>query len=384
MKNIIQESEIICKCLEKIKLQKKISRIAVKHILAIIIAAFSLGYKGKTVNFEKYSPCHRTTIAHFLNEGKWKESVLEEQIKTEVLSIMYRESIESGEPIYCMTDDTILSKTKPSSQAVHPIEDAYFHQSHLKRKQDYGHQAVSIMLSCNGVTLCYAVEMYDKSKSKIQIVADIADELPTAPVASYFLCDSWYTSEKLINTFLAKGFYTVGAIRTNRVIYPCNVKKRINECALFMRETDPNICLVTVGKRQYYVYRYEGSLNEINDAVVLISYPKDAFGNVKALRAFICTNTSLTTDEILDIYAQRWHIEVFFRQCKNTLAFDKYQIRSAVGIKRFWLIMSLVHFLCCVGTGTHLSFQDGFSFFNKNFNKSTLLLSTNAALIIFP
>ena len=36
-------------------------------------------------------------------------------------------------------------------RALHPIEDAYFHQSHLKGKQDYGHQAVAVMLSCNGI-----------------------------------------------------------------------------------------------------------------------------------------------------------------------------------------------------------------------------------------
>ncbi len=87
-------------------------------------------------------------------------------------------------------DDTIASKTKPSSQAKNPIEDAYFHQPHLKRKQDYSHQAVAGMLSCNGIVLSYTIVMYDKSKSKIDIVRDIAMELPVPPVISYFLCDS--------------------------------------------------------------------------------------------------------------------------------------------------------------------------------------------------
>ena len=32
-------------------------------------------------------------------------------------------------------------------RALHPIEDAYFQQSHLKGKHDYGHQAVAVMLS---------------------------------------------------------------------------------------------------------------------------------------------------------------------------------------------------------------------------------------------
>jgi len=67
---------------------------------------------------------------------------------------------------------------------LNPIEDAYFHQSHLKRKQDYGHQAVAIMLSCNGIVLNYAIVMYDKSKSKIDIVRDIAKELPRYLVLS--------------------------------------------------------------------------------------------------------------------------------------------------------------------------------------------------------
>ena len=79
--------------------------------------------------------------------------------------------------MFCIVDDTISSKTKPSSRALHPIEDAYFHQSHLKGKQDYGHQAVAVMLSCNGIVLNYAIVMYDKSKSKVKIVQEIAEEL---------------------------------------------------------------------------------------------------------------------------------------------------------------------------------------------------------------
>ncbi|MFR3140232.1 MAG: hypothetical protein ACLTPC_09710 [Lacrimispora saccharolytica] len=96
----------------------------------------------------------------------------------------------SGQPIYCIVDDTIASHTRPSSQAVHPIEAAYFHQAHLKGGQDYGYQAVSIMLSCNGITLSYAVILYNKSRSKIQIVQEIVEELPAVPVISYFLCPS--------------------------------------------------------------------------------------------------------------------------------------------------------------------------------------------------
>ena len=100
--------------------------------------------------------------------------MLSDTLKRSVIEIIYSEAARTGKPVFCIVDDTIASKTKPSSRALHPIEDAYFHQSHLKGKQDYGHQAVSVMLSCNGIVLNYAFVLYNKSISKIDIVQDIA------------------------------------------------------------------------------------------------------------------------------------------------------------------------------------------------------------------
>ena len=99
---------------------------------------------------------------------------------------------------------------------------------------------------------------------------------------------------------------------------------------------------MTAGNRQYYVYRYEGNLNGVENAVVLISYPKEAFQCPKALR----TDVSLGTEEILNQYVERWPVEIFFRQSKGKLAFSQYQIRTSEGIHRYWLLMSLAHLIC--------------------------------------
>ncbi len=256
MRNSIYESASIYKCLREIKLCEKLSRIAIKHIMTILITMYRVGYRGKTVDFARNSPHHRTTIAHFLNQGKWDDKEVEKILKRAVIKRIYSEAERTGQPIMCIVDDTIASKTKPSSQALHPIQDASFHYSHLKRKQDYGHQAVSMLLSCNGITLNYAVVLYDKeTASKIQIVCDLAAELPIAPVKSYFLCDSWYTCKKVMVAFLTKGFYTIGALKTNRVIFPCGIRQQIREFAKYLRKSDNNVHLVTVGDRQFYVYR---------------------------------------------------------------------------------------------------------------------------------
>lgn len=227
------------------------------------------------------------------------------------------------------------------------------------------------MLSCNGLILNYAIIIYNKSKSKIDIVREIAEELSIPPVIPYFLCDSWYTTGKLSNAFIKKGFYMIGAIKTNRVIFPCSIKQGIHEFAFYISKQKTN--LVTVGSRKFYVYRYEDKLNGRVNTVVLISYPENAFHDPKALHAFICTDVSLTTMKILDAYVEQWSMELFFRQSKEKLALDKYQIRSSQGIHRYWLLMSLVHLLCCTKTGKFCSFEDGYAYFQREFDRERIL-----------
>ena len=247
-KYYIHHSSFIYNQFKKLNLCKFYSNRVINHLMSILISIFISGYHGKTTDFAKNSSCHRTTIAHFLNSGKWNDSLLSDTLKQSVIEIIYSEAARTGNPVFCIVDDTIASKTKPLSRALHPIEDAYFHQSHLKKKQDYGHQAVAVMLSCNGIVLNYAFVMYNKSISKIDIVQNIAKEL-----------------------------------------------------AAELSVTHNGFDLATVKKRKYYVYRYEGNLNGIENAVVLLSYPEKAFGNPKALRAFISTNVDLSTQEILRI-----------------------------------------------------------------------------------
>ena len=267
--NSIHHSNHIYNYFKSLKLGLILSDVYHNHLMTIMVSIFLCGYRGKTIDFAEVSCQHRTTTA---------------------------------------------SHTKPSSQALHPIEAAYFHQSHLKGCQDYGHQVVSVMLSCNGIILNYAVILYDRSKSKIRIVQEIAEELPVAPVISYFLCDSWYTSAKVMDSFIRKGFYTIGALKTNRIIYPCGIRRKVSGFVLHLKKTDSDVSLVIVGGREFYVYRYEGKL-----------------------------------------------------------ALDKYQIRSRMGIQRYWLIMSLAHYMCCMHSGKYCTFEEGYRYFQEQIKTEQLM-----------
>ena len=364
MKKSIHDSEEIINSLKTKDLYETLTAYALEYIMVILVSIFSAGYRGKTVDMEQHSERHRTSISRFLRNEEWDDNGLEGAMKALVIKTIYEESERSGKPVYCIIDDTIASKTKPGSKAKHPIESADFHYSHLKKKQDYGHQIVGVLLSCNGITLPYGMILYNKTDSKIDIAAHIAEELPTAPNLSYLLCDSWYVCGKVMDAFLSKGFYTIGGLKSNRILFPYGARLSVSELAgkLVEAQCRELFHIVTVKGRKYWVYRYEGKLNKIENAVVLLCYPVKAFGMAKALRAFISTNAALSDQEVLDFYTTRWEIEVYFRDCKNRLALDKYQIRSAEGISRYWLIASLAYLIACFESKS-FDFSEGFTIF---------------------
>ena len=257
MNTSIHESETIVNSLKEKNLYELFSAYVIKHLITILIAVFSTGYHGKTVDFANHSDCHRTTLGYFLNHGKWDETILETAVKMSVLSIIYEEAKRSGKPVFCIVDDTISSKT--------------------------------------------------------------------APTLSYLLCDRWYTCKKLMEAFIKKGFYTVGALKTNRILYPNGIRKSVRKLAEILKEKHAvsSFRSVTVKGRKYYVYRYEGNLHGIENAVVLLTFPEGKLFQMEALRAFLCTDASLSNTQILSLYVQRWEIEVFFRESKRRLAFDK-------------------------------------------------------------
>jgi hypothetical protein len=322
------------------------SSVPERHIAEIIVGATSKGFSGKTTEMARYSENHRTTISHFLRRGKWDDEKLKECLRKETYRYIVEQAGGKNSPLFLSIDDTVNPKKRPSSQAKKPMEGGAYHYSHLLGKTVWGHQIQAAIVSTGKTALCYEFKRYDKeADSKIQNIRAMAASLPEAGKNSYALMDSWYTCPKIIDAFAAKGYHTIGALKTNRIIYPNGIRIPIREFASrYIKKSDTD--LVTVNRKKYDVYRYEGSLNGIDHATVLISFPENAFGNEQALRAFLCTDCSLDAKTVLQYYTNRWNIEIFFKQQKNLAGFGGYQMRSIKAIERFWTILSLTHFYC--------------------------------------
>jgi hypothetical protein len=341
------------------------SKPVIAHMETYMAAATAKGFRGKVVDLAEYSDCHRTTLGHFLAEGKWDEAVLQNKVKTESLRHVVQISNQTAEPLFVIHDDTISKKTKPSSQAQSPMEQTGFHHSHLEGKVVWGHQVQATVVQSSDTSLIHAIDLYDKTKThpdgtvytKIDHLCDRAATLPLPPHGGYVLVDSWFTCARVIDSYSSAGYHLIGGLKTNRIIYPQGIRISVQDFATHIQKKD--VRLVTVNGTSYWTYRYEGALNDIENAVVLLCWPEQAFGEPKALRAFLCTDVSLATETISSYYSKRWPIEIFFRQSKNNLGFDTYQVRSATAFIRLWALLAWTHLYCTTGLGQPYPFGDG-------------------------
>ena len=328
-----------------------------RRIQEIILSSCKKGNSGKTVDYSESGTAHRTTYGHFLAKGKWDDEQLEKTQKRESFQTISELSHQNGTPLFVSIDDTVLPKTAPSSKAKRPTQGAGWHYSHLEGKVIYGHQVHAAIVGTGDTALCYCLKRCcPENGTKIDMTLDVIRTLPENADA-YILMDSWYTNPAVLDACQKKGCHIIGAMKTNRILYPEG--KRISAAEL-AASLDPS-CFhpVTVKSRTYMVYRYEGALNKIDHAVVLLSYPADAIGRKSALRVFLCSDSSLSDETILEYYSHRWPIEVMFRSHKRYMGLKSFMVRSAKAIDRLLLILALAHFFFSCGLGRILPFHSG-------------------------
>ncbi|KGM93342.1 IS701 family transposase (plasmid) [Clostridium botulinum] len=382
--NLIISNELsLYKFFKQLNFDLYLTKPQLEHLEGTMTAMILKGFNGKVSDIaELASKRHRTSITRFLSKSNWDENLLINALKSKVIELIWNKSEKSQKPIYLIIDDTISEKTKPSSKAINPIEKCYFHNSHLKRKTVYGHQLVVALLSCDGLVLPYSIEIYDKSNmSKIDTATKLIKSMPKPVNKGYILCDSWYSCKAIFKASALAGYAYIGALKTNRVIYPKGHERlgiKLHKFATSLNKD--SFDLVKVKGKHYYIYNYIGHLNDMKNVSIILSYPKESFQKEGSLKAFISTDLVLKPLDILFKYTDRWVIEPFFRDCKNYLGLDSYQVRSERSILRYLTIMFITYTYCKLYSSKTLQFNTGLKLAKNNFKKAQIIFIYSAAL----
>ncbi len=141
-------------------------------------------------------------------------------------------------------------------------------------------------------------------------------------IADYLLTDSWFMSENLINEIrkIKKGaIHILSMCRMDKRKYQTN-SGEFN--ATTLRTKNKHLIKRSKKYRASYielVVEYKG----VKVKLFFIRLSKRS-----KWRLLVTTNTSLNFTEVYELYANRWAIEVFFKECKQLLGLGKNQSRD--------------------------------------------------------
>ena len=321
---------------------------AIKNHMVNIVSGIIVTEGSKTISsVHNKITCNRdrSTGSRFLSSYSWNhEYVTQERIFHAISEIS--NTCEDSDVGFLIIDDTLTKKNTSTKK----IEGLDFHNSHADgNKPKWSHCLVTSHYKINDYSIPLDFRQYHRKESskklskkfldKNELAMELINEFTPVTKNNYLLVDSWYTSAKILLHGLIKGCHTIGRIKSNRVIYPAGIKTNVKKFSSYIRTNETS--LVTASNNKYYVYRYEGKLNDIENVVVLISWTKNDLSDNPAF--IISTDVSLDNKTIISYYEKRWDIEVSYRYHKTALGFDEFQIQSLKSIHRYWSMIFLTY-----------------------------------------
>ena len=138
--------------------------------------------------------------------------------------------------------------------------------------------------------------------------------IKTGHSAKYVLFDTWFSNPKdIIRIYSECNLNTIAMIKKSSKVFYEYDGKRMNIKQIF------GMCKKRRGRSKYLLsvnVNISLKTGETLPAKIVCVRNRN---KKKDWIAFICTDTSLSEEEILRIYGKRWDIEVFFKTCKSML-----------------------------------------------------------------
>ena len=261
--------------------------------------------------------------------------------------------------LYVSLDDSLDEKDKGTRH----LEAVEYHHDHTKsqgKKKPYytnGTVHVEVRLELGTRSYAYDWRLYLREKTvrrlnrardpeqrlhfrkkttlAQEMLAELQQLLP-AGFQVYVLFDSWYAANRLLKFCRRQGWHVVCAIKSNRKLD--NQKLSQWPQALRHQRYQHVQLTATDGRQRPYLVRpLQGRLTHLSfDVCVLISkrHHRD-----KHPKYFLCTDLSLSAQQILSIYQKRWPIEVDNFYVKQHLGLTDFRVQSYEATEKWFAVV---------------------------------------------
>jgi len=301
--------------------------------------------------------------ADFLRESPWEA----EEVSTPRKRWMVNKFLElAGKlkiafDIFIAIDDSLGKKGK-ATKHLDAVDIQHNHNESTKKKQAYtnGYVYVEIHLQIGPIGFLFDTRLYLREKTvrrlnrerspeqrlryrtkyllAREMLVELTELLPKGHKI-YVLFDSWYSSAKLIKFCRRQKWHVICAIKSNRRID----KVRVDQHNLALRHKHyEQITLDAVDEKKapkYYTRLVKGCLEDITEpvhAIISKKRPGDKFP-----KYFVCTDLTLSVEQVLRHYQKRWPVEVDNTYLKNALGLGDFRQQSFEATQKWFAVVML-------------------------------------------
>ncbi len=297
-----------------------------------------------------------SNLADFFRISPWDDQDLRVHLLERILEYLKEHNRGCQEPLYLLIDDSLANKDRGTCKL--EAVDWYFdHKCHHMVKAS-NHISLSLswgkfyfpLLECLYLRQATVKKRNRKRsknhqllyQSKLELAQQMLEQVkPLLPpgVPVYVLFDSWYTSAKLIRWIRSQSWHVIAGIKSNRKLSgeKVSVLHRLSKGLPYQQV---RLGLANGKTRTYWARPKYGRLRGVPDPVyVIISQKGPGRG---APRYFLCTDTHLSAQEILQRYQKRWAIETEYWQVKMQLGLGDYRLQSYEAIAKWYTVVYFV------------------------------------------
>lgn len=276
----------------------------------------------------------------FMTEVSWPEEEVDER-RLELI----KEYVGPLNPIKgtLVIDDTLLEKFGKLIEEVGKFYD------HAKKRYVLGHNIVTSQYVTPRGCFPIGLRLYlkrDKKDPEFKTKIELAKELLEQSIGlglrfKTVVFDAWFLSKELVKSLESKELNWVGAAKCNRIIFCRGQRLSLEEFRNTLSQSD--FKKIEINANTYYCFTKVVNMSKLGKVRLLITHTeKDLSDSPKYL---VTNNLQWEARRILRVYQSRWPIETFYRDSKQNLGLEDYEMRDLVGIKRHWYLVFLSYTL---------------------------------------
>ncbi len=273
----------------------------------------------------------QSSLNRFLTQSPWNLQKLEEKR----LSMSRCLPVEEGSTGYLLVDDTINRKTGKH------MEEAGYHFDSAQGKAVWGHDIVTTHYVNGETEYPVRLSLYVKKKTcqkeqrvfktKIQLaIEQIEAFMPPAGTNVVVAFDSWFFCRQIVEAVAAKGWDWVTQAESNRLV--CLNGEETNVTALASGLLEKQFKTVKVKGEEFSLCGFEVWMSKVGSVKLVVAKEKEEDG----FHFYVSNRLDWSAKQVLLAYKVRQSIDVFYRDAKQNLGLEAYQMRRGRGAIIHW------------------------------------------------